>query len=91
MNRFLLALSVAGLLGMTGCAEDQRNTDEKLNRPALDFSSRHVMPCPDCGAIQRPYRITDLRSYYRCSGQPPKFKYHSEIQWTHAIDRAVEK
>ena len=91
MKRLLLALGFAGLLGMAGCEQDRRNTEAKLNTPAPDFGSRFVTACPECGAPQRPYRVTGTKSFYRCSGQPPKFKYHSEDKWSHAIDREVEQ
>jgi len=87
MKRALLAgglLAFAFVLG--GCdAEDTRSTEEKLYAPTPDFATRYVVACPKCGAPQRPYRVNGEKSYYRCSGQPPKFRYHKEKLWTHDI------
>jgi hypothetical protein len=88
------ALLIAGFLGaaflLSGCntddpEEDHRNTEEKLSAPAPDYATRRVIACPKCGAPQKPYRITDLKNYYRCSGQPPKFKYHPEREWSYRL------
>lgn len=84
------ALWASGLLACAllvgGCKdEDGRNTEEKMFSPAPDFATRHVMPCPKCGAPQKPCRITSVKSHYRCSGQPPKFPYHQERLWSHRI------
>jgi hypothetical protein len=86
-RRQFLGLSVMGLT-LAGCnqREDKRTTDEKLDAPQPDFKTRLYMACPKCGCPQRPYRITEIRNYYRCSGNPPKFPYHSEHQWQHAVD-----
>lgn len=86
MKRALLAASVmAFTLVLGGCKEDSRGTDEKLTAPAPDFNTRNVMACPRCGAPQKPFRISGVKSYYRCSGQPPKFAYHDEKKWNHTI------
>ncbi|HYG76892.1 MAG TPA: hypothetical protein VEK08_17945 [Planctomycetota bacterium] len=84
MKRFFQAAAwVAMVVVLNGCNEDQRNTEEKLNAPAPDFSTRPVMACPKCGAPQRPFRIDAIKSYYRCTGQPPKFPFHNEKTWIH--------
>src|SRR5436190_11145083 len=72
-----------------GCNErvDDRSTDEKMYAPVPDINTRLYMACPKCGCPQRPYRITEVRSYYRCSGNPPKFAYHTEREWQHAIPK----
>ena len=41
--------------------------------------------CPKCGAPQKPYRVNALKSYYKCSGLPPKFVYHEEVLWSHRL------
>ena len=76
-------LAFAFLLG--GCDQDNRSTEQKLYSPAPDFDTRHVTPCPKCGAPQKPCRINSVKSYYRCSGQPPRFPWHKEKQWSHTI------
>ncbi|HEY3321426.1 MAG TPA: hypothetical protein VGP72_13220 [Planctomycetota bacterium] len=80
---FLLALCFA----CCGCNErdDKRTSEEKLNTPALNLESRPVMACPECGAPQRPYRINATKSYYRCTGAPPKFVHHDEKTWSHKV------
>jgi hypothetical protein len=84
MKRALLASALfAMMFVLGGCDEDQRNTDEKLNAAPLDYNTRRVMACPKCGAPTAPWRISEIKSYYRCSGMPPKFKYHPEKEWTH--------
>src|SRR5260221_7360507 len=76
------------LIVMGGCneREDKRNTEEKQIAPQPDFKTRLYMACPKCGAPQRPYRINELKSYYRCSGAPPKFPYHTEYKWQHTME-----
>ena len=39
------------------------------------------MACPKCGAPQKPFRINAVKSFYRCTGQPPRFPYHYEKRW----------
>src|SRR5687768_16850806 len=86
MKRHFVALTVLGAcLMLTGCDEDQRNTEEKLSAPSPDYATRYTMACPKCGAPQKPFRISQLKSYYKCTGQPPKFPYHDEKQWSHRI------
>ena len=86
MKQALLAsglLALALLLG--GCTNDDRNTDEKLHSPPPEFATRYVMACPKCGAPQKAYRVNAVKSFYRCSGQPPRFVYHPEKKWEHKI------
>jgi len=89
MKRALWAgglLALAFVLG--GCEDkDDRKTDEKLYAPAPEFATRNMMVCPKCGAPQRPYRINGVKSFYRCTGQPPRFASHPEETWVHAISR----
>jgi hypothetical protein len=89
MNKLFLGLSLglglAAVLCLSGCDEDHRKTDEKINSPAPDFTSRNVMACPKCGAPTAPYRISAIKSYYHCSGQPPKFPYHEQREWQHTL------
>jgi hypothetical protein len=74
---------LAMMFVLGGCDEDQRNTEEKQAAEPLDYNSRVVMACPKCGAPQRPYRITTIKSYYKCTGIPPKFVWHEEKKWDH--------
>ena len=83
MKRCLLAVAGFACFFLAGC--DMRNTQEKLHTPNPDFATRYMMACPECGAPQKAYRITALKSYYRCSGLPPKFNYHTERLWDHTI------
>jgi len=84
MKRFFKAALVLSLVVVLyGCNEDQR-TGEKIRRaPLPEFVNRVTMECPKCGAPQRPYRIDEIKSYYRCTGLAPKFPYHSEKTWIH--------
>jgi ssDNA-binding Zn-finger/Zn-ribbon topoisomerase 1 len=89
------ALWASGLLGLAlvlgGCSDkDDRGTEEKLYAPAPEFATRNVMACSKCGAPQRPYRINGDKSFYRCTGQPPKFFAHPEEKWTHKINRSKD-
>jgi len=94
MRNMVLAVGLLiPLFAATGCKEDNRSREEKQFAPAPEFSTRHIMPCPHCKAAQKPYRIDAIKSYYRCSGQPPKFAYHEERKWSHRIadhDHSVE-
>jgi hypothetical protein len=87
MKRALCAsglLALALLLG--GCEDtDNRSTEELLYAPAPDFATRNVMACPKCGAPQKPWRINGDKSFYRCTGQPPKFRSHPEVTWAHRL------
>ncbi|MCY3020431.1 MAG: hypothetical protein NTW87_15535 [Planctomycetota bacterium] len=86
MKQALLAsglLAFAFLLG--GCTDDDRTTDEKLHSPPPEFTTRYTMACPKCGAPQKPFRINAVKSFYRCTGQPPRFPYHQEKRWEHKI------
>jgi hypothetical protein len=76
-------------LAVSGCneREDTRSTEEKMDAPRPDFKTRLYMACPKCGCPQRPYRITEIKDYYRCSGNPPKFPYHTEHLWQHTVNR----
>lgn len=89
----VVAASTVVLLMLGGCnqREDKRTTDEKLSAPAPDLKTRYYFACPKCGCPQRPYRMTEVRSYYRCSGNPPKFAYHTEHQWQHAVEQDPRK
>ena len=89
MKQFLLAVGFgASLFLLVGCNdEDNRGTKKILESPAPDFASRLVMTCPKCGAPQRPFRINTIKSYYKCSGLPPKFAYHPEERWDHSLDK----
>ena len=87
---FFLGAFSLGLLALAftlgGCSDkDDRDTDEKLYSPPPEFATRHVMACPKCGAPQRPYCINGVKSFYRCTGQPPKFPIHAQEEWVHAI------
>ena len=66
-----------------GC--DDRTTEEKQFSPPPEYDTRYVMICPECGAPQRPFRINALKSYYRCTGIPPKFPFHKERRWQHDV------
>ena len=90
---FFYASLAAMLLMLGGCnqREDKRTTDEKEYAPKPDLKSRLYFACPKCGCPQRPYRMTEVRSYYRCSGNPPKFAYHPEHQWEHAVEQDPQK
>lgn len=92
LNRrmFLAAAVVLPMAALTGCKEreDTRTTEEKMEAPQPDFKTRLYMACPKCGAPQRPYMINEIKSYYRCSGLPPKFRYHEEHKWQHTVERA---
>jgi hypothetical protein len=83
------ALLVVGLLfplfAASGCKEDHRSREEKQFAPSPEFSTRYTMQCYKCKAPQKPYRIDAIKSYYKCSGLPPKFPYHEEAKWTHRI------
>jgi hypothetical protein len=86
MKRTLMAIALAlPFFLLTGCDEDQRKPEEKEHAPKPELSTRYTMSCPKCGAPQRPYRITALKSYYKCEGKPPKFPYHKTKEWTHRI------
>ena len=90
-RRTFLSASIAIPLGiLTGCTErdDKRTTEEKQEAPQPDFKTRLYMACPKCGAPQRPYMINEIKSFYRCSGLPPKFRYHEEHKWQHTIEKA---
>ena len=92
MKRYLSMVAVGALFFLAGC--DTRNTHEKLTSPTPEFITRYTMACPECGAPQKPYRITELKSYYRCAGLPPKFPYHDEHKWEHTLaenDSAAEQ
>jgi hypothetical protein len=82
---------LAFVLVLGGCDEDQRNTEEKMSAERLDYTSRVVMPCPKCGAPQRPYRISNIKSYYKCSGALPKFPWHEQKKWDHRFHDEKEK
>ena len=84
MGRIFLGLAITALM-LSGCDEDHRKPNEKVIAPDPDFNSRNIMACPKCGAATAPYRISALKSYYRCSGQPPKYPYHEERKWEHAV------
>ncbi|MGD0091368.1 MAG: hypothetical protein ABSE73_15735 [Planctomycetota bacterium] len=92
MKRTLWAsglLALAFVLG--GCDDsDERSTGQKVNAPAPDVTTRYVMACPKCGAPTKPYRVNGIKSYYRCTGQPPKFLSHPEQTWSHSINRAQD-
>jgi len=87
MRTFLALAALSATLLLTGCDEDKRNMEEKLTTPNPDYSTRLVMSCPKCGAPQRPHRISQTKSYYKCTGLPPKFQYHSEKEWSRRVDR----
>jgi hypothetical protein len=76
-----------------GCNErlDDRTTDQKQNAPQPDLKTRYYMACPKCGCPQRPYQINELKSYYRCSGNPPKFPYHTEHLYQHTLNQDPKK
>ena len=87
-RRELLAkagLGIFAALALTGCDEDNRQPEEKLHAPHPDFNSRQVMPCPKCGNPTAPYRISEIKSWYKCAGNPPKFAYHETREWTHTL------
>ncbi len=90
---FVVALLAAVFLVLSGCnqREDKRTTDEKGFAPAPDLKTRYYFACPKCGCPQRPYRMTEVRSYYKCSGNPPKFAYHPEHTWQHAVEQKPGK
>jgi hypothetical protein len=80
-----LGLAVPLVFAMSGCVEDHRSREEKQFAPSPEYASRYTMQCYKCKAPQKPYRIDAIKSYYKCSGHPPKFPYHEEVQWTHRI------
>jgi hypothetical protein len=85
MRRALLACGLlAFALVPIGCDND-RHTDEILYAPPAEYATRYVMACPRCGAPTKPFRINATKSYYRCSGQPPKFTSHKEKLWSHVV------
>jgi hypothetical protein len=84
--RNVFALLFITVLAFTGCTEDHRTREEKQFAPTPDFATRNTMECPKCKAPQKPFRIDALKSYYRCTGLPPKFAYHEESTWSHRID-----
>ena len=85
MGKVFLGLAAVAALMLSGCDEDHRKVDEKIVAPNPDFSTRYVMACPKCGAPTSPYRISALKSYYRCTSQPPKYPYHEERDWQNTI------
>ncbi|MEI6232109.1 MAG: hypothetical protein WCT04_03600 [Planctomycetota bacterium] len=87
---FWAAAMVAVLVTLSGCDQqvDKRSGNEKEYAAAPDLKTRVTMACPKCGCPQRPYRMTEVRSFYKCSGNQPKFAYHTEHQWQHAIEQA---
>jgi hypothetical protein len=78
----LVGLSIP-LLVLMGCTDDHRSREEKQFAPSPEYSTRFTMQCPKCKAPTKPFRINAQKSYYKCSGQPPKFPYHEEVQWDH--------
>ncbi len=91
MKRILLAMGLLlPVILLQGCSEDQRSTEKKQHAPAPDFNTRRVMACPKCGAPQHPFRISAVKSYYRCTGIAPKFPYHDEKQWSRRIKDSPE-
>ena len=60
--------------------------EEAAETSSPDYTTRHVMACPKCGAPMKPYRINAKESFYRCSGLPPKYPYHEEEKWSHKIE-----
>ena len=88
-----VASVTALLLVLSGCnqREDKRTGEEKEYAAAPDLKTRYYMACPKCGCPQRPYRITEIRSYYQCSGNPPKFAYHPTHEWQHAVEQDPRK
>lgn len=85
---FLAVAGFACLFALAGC-DDHRSTAEKMYAPNPDYATRAVMACPQCGAPQRPYCVTETHNYYRCSGQTPKFPYHEEHKWNRAIEPKI--
>ena len=91
MKQACLMLVCASVLLLAGCTheenltDDSRDAQQKANAPAPDVATRPVMACPKCGAPQRPYRVTAVTSYYRCSGTPPKFAYHPLQTWERTV------
>ena len=86
---FVVAVFATIMVLVSGCnqREDKRTTDEKENAPTPDLKTRYYMACPKCGNPSRPYRMTEVRSYYKCNGNPPKFAYHAEHTWQHAVEQ----
>ena len=85
MKKALMFLGLFVAVMMSGCSEDNRTTQEKLDSPKADFNTRQVMPCPKCGNPTAPYRISLIKSWYKCNGNPPKFAFHETREWTHTI------
>jgi hypothetical protein len=79
-------LALASLILLMGCDEDKRTGDEKASQPAPEYATRYVMQCPKCGAPTAPYAVNGYKNFYRCSGQPPKFAYHSEKEWSRRLN-----
>jgi len=92
MRLTALACALFCLLASTGCSRqenlrgDHRGMEQKLYGAPPTYDTRYVMSCPKCGAPQRPYRVSDIRSFYRCEGTPPRFPYHQMYEWDHKID-----
>jgi hypothetical protein len=82
-------VALAFVLGGCDSDDEHRTTQEVQYGPTPDFNTRFVMPCPKCAAPQRPFRITAHKSYYRCTGVPPKFPPHHEKRWDHEVSHHV--
>ena len=83
MKRALWASGLLALAFLLGGCLCTRSPQEKLTRRPRTSIPAQMMACPKCGAPQKPYRVNACKSYYRCSGQPPKFLYHPECSWSH--------
>lgn len=84
----------ASFIALTGCEEDKRTVEEKASAPAPEFATRYIMHCPKCGNPVAPYSINNTKSFYKCSGNPPKHAYHAEKTWSRRLDvgaKATEK
>ena len=69
------------------CAESEKESaEESTEASSPDYATRHVMACPKCGAPMSPYRINAKKSFYRCTGLPPKYPYHEEEKWSHKLE-----
>lgn len=81
-----IALGTAMVFALAGCEEDKRTVEEKAAAPNPQFATRNVMHCPKCGAPTVPYSLNHTKSFYKCTGQPPKFTVHPEKRWSRRLD-----
>jgi hypothetical protein len=87
-------LAGASFLALAGCEEDKRTVEEKTQAAPPEYATRYVMHCPKCGSPTAPHSINNTKSFYKCTGNPPKHAYHAEKTWSRRLDvgaKASEK